>query len=118
MENDVKTALDEGKEVSTKTEMIYHDDSERPDKIIVTVTVDGKDTVYEFDNNMDGSLRDDVPENGKEIVQDKLEKTGGEISSIKKECDENGNLVETTVYITYQGEDGANYRTSVIIENN
>lgn len=117
MENDVKTALDEGKEVKTKTEMTYSGDSERPDKITVTVTVDGKDTVYEFDNNMDGSLRDEVPENGKEIVQDRLDDTNGEISSIKEEYDEDGNLVETTVYITYKDEDGNSYRTSVVIEN-
>lgn len=117
MENDIKSALDEGKDVTTKTEMTYNDDSERPDKITVTVTVDGKDTIYKFDNNLDGSLRNEVPENGKEIVQDRLDKTGGEISSIKEEYDENGNLVETTVYITYQDENGINYRTSVIIEN-
>lgn len=117
MENDIKTALDDGKEVTTKTEIIYSGDSERPDKIIVTVTVDGKDTVYTFDNNLDGSLRDEVPENGKEVVQDRLDETGGEVSSIKEEYDENGNLVETTVCITYKGEDGKNKRINVVIEN-
>lgn len=117
MENDIKSALDEGKEVTTKTEMTYSGDSARPDKITVTVTNDGKDTVYKFDNNLDGSLRDEVPENGKETVQDRLDETDGEISSIKKEYDETGNPVETTVYITYKDETGTNYRTSVIIEN-
>lgn len=116
MENDIKEALDEGKDVTTKTEISYSGDSERPDKITVTVTVEGKDTVYKFDNNLDGSLRDDVPENGKETVQERLNETGGEISSVKEEYDEHGNLVETTVYITYKGEDGTNYRTSVVIE--
>lgn len=117
MENDIKAALDEGKEVTTKTEMTYSGDSERPDKITVIVTADSKNTVYKFDNNLEGSLRGEVPENGKEIVQDRLDETGGEISSIKEEYDENGNLVETTVYITYKGEDGTNYRTNVVIEN-
>lgn len=117
MENDIKSALDEGKEVTTKTEMTYSGDSARPDKITTTVTNDGKDTVYKFDNNLDGSLRDEVPENGKETVQDRLDETDGEISSIKEEYDETGNLVETTVYITYKDETGTNYRTSVIIEN-
>lgn len=117
MENDIKAVLDEGNDVTTKTEITYSGDSERPDKITVTVTADGKDTVYKFDNNLDGSLRNEVPENGEKTVQDKLNETGGEISSIKEEYDENGNLVETTVYITYKGEDGFNYRTSVIIEN-
>ena len=117
MENDVKTELDAGKNVTMKTDITYSGDSERPDKITVTVTSDGKDTVYKFDNNVDGSLRKEVPENGKEVVQDRLKDTGGEISSIKEEYDENGNLVETTVYITYKDEDGNNYRTSVVIEN-
>lgn len=117
MENNIKSALDEGKEVTTKTEMTYSGDSERPDKITVIVTNDGKDTVYKFDNNLDGSLRDGVPENGKETVQDRLDETDGEISSIKEEYDETGNLVETTVYITYKDKTGINYRTSVIIEN-
>lgn len=117
MESDIKTQLGECGDVTTKTEITYSGDSERPDKITVTVTADGKDTVYKFDNNMDGSLRDEIPENGKDVVQDKLDRTGGEISSIKEEYDENGNLEETTGYITYKGEDGANCRTSVIIEN-
>lgn len=116
MENNIKVALDEGKDVITKTEMFYSGDSKRPDKIIVTIMEDGKNLVYKFDNNLDGSLRDEVPENGKETVQDRLVETGGEISSIKEEYDEDIKLLETTVYITYKSEDGANYRTSVVIE--
>ena len=116
MENDVKVALGEGKEVTTKTELAYTGDSKRPDRITVTVTADGVDTVYKFDNNMDGSLRDEIPKNGRDVVQDKFDATGGELSSIKEEYDGNGNLVETTGNITYN-KDGANYRTSVIIEN-
>lgn len=114
MENDIKTALDDGKDVTTKTEVTYNEDSERPDTITVTVTADGKDTVYKFDNNLDGALRDEVPENGKELVQDKLNETGGEVSSIKEEYDKDGNLVKTTVCITYT-HDGATYRETVKI---
>lgn len=116
MENSIKAALDEGKNVTTKTEMTYSGDSERPDKLTVTVTIDGTDTVYKFDNNLDGSLRDEVPEDKKEVVQSRLDETGGEISSIKEEYDKDGNLVEITVYITYAGADGTNYRTSTKIE--
>lgn len=117
MENDIKAVLNEGKEVTAKAEMTYSGDSERPDKITVTVTADGKDTVYKFDNNLDGTLRKEVPENGREIVQDRLNETGGEISSVKEEYDTDGSLGETTVYITYNGEDETNYRTGVVIEN-
>ena len=115
MENDVKAALDEGKEVTTKTDISYDGDSERPDKITVTVTIDGKDTVYKFDNNMDGSLMDEVPENGREAVQRRLDKDGGTVSSIKEEYDENGNLVKTTVTITTKDEDGNNIRFRIPI---
>lgn len=118
MENDVKNSLDEGKDVTTKTEITYDGDSERPDKITVTVTADGKDTVYKFDNNIDGSMKDEVPENGKEAVQAELDDTGGNVSSIKEEYDEDGNLTKTTVNITYTDEDGSTRRTKVVIENN
>ena len=73
--------------------------------------------VLVFDNNLDGSLIDEVPEDGKEAVQDELDETGGVVSSIKKEYDENGNLISTTVTITYTGEDGANHRTEVVIDH-
>ncbi|MEG1618172.1 MAG: DNA/RNA non-specific endonuclease [Eubacterium sp.] len=117
MENDVKTALDEGKDVTTKTDITYEGDSDRPDKITVTVSADGKDTVYKFDNNLDDLLVDEVPENEKEAVQLELDDTGGTISSIKEEYDENGNLVKTTVNVTYADEDGSTRRTKVVIEN-
>lgn len=117
MENDIKSTLDEGKDVTTKTEITYNDVSQRPDKIIVTVIADEKGTIYKFDNNLDNSLKNETPENEKEIIQDRLNETNGTISSIKEEYDKENNLVETTVYITYKNEDGTNYRTSVIIEN-
>lgn len=118
MENDIKTALDEGKEVTTKTEMTYSGDSERPDKITVTVTVDGKDTVYEYDNNLDGSLDSEVCEkspSGKAILD---EHPDAHVSSVKREYDENGNLVKTTAYITWTDEDGNNRRSPVTVPNN
>lgn len=118
MENDVKSALDEGKEVTTETEISYTEDSGRPDKIEVTVTADGKETIYTFDNNLDGSLLKEVPENGMQDVQEEIKDTGGKISSIKEELDEDGNLTETTVNITYTDEDGNNHRTKVVISNN
>jgi hypothetical protein len=122
MENEIKRNLDEGKEVKTKTEVIYSDDSERPDKIIVTVTVDGKDTVYTFDNNSDGSLMDNLKETCNESDIDRVERTldetGGEITSTKEEYDADGNLEKTTVTITYKDENGNNQRETVVINHN
>ena len=116
MENDIKAALDEGKDVSVTTDISYAGDSKRPDTITVTVTADGVKTVYKFDNNLDGGLKDEVPENGKDAVQEELNDTNGEISSIKEEYNENGELTETTVNITYTDENGTNHRTKVYID--
>lgn len=116
MENDVKTALDEGKDVTTKTEMTYSGESERPDNIIVTVTVDGKDTVYEFDNNIDGSLDNEVSENSPLAKAFMDKHPDAHVSSVKREYDESGYLVKTTAYITYT-DDGSNLRKPVIIPN-
>lgn len=117
MENDVKAALDEGREVTTKTEMTYSGDSERPDKITVAVTVDGIDTVYEYDNNLDGSLDDEVSEKSPSAKAILDEHPDAHVSSVKREYDENGNLVKTTAYITWTDEDGNNRRSSIIVPN-
>ena len=116
MENDIKDALDEGKDVTVTTDISYSGDSKRPDTITVTVTADGVKTVYKFDNNLDGSLMDEVPENGKDAVREELNDTNGQISSIKEEYDENGELIGTTVNITYTDENGINHRTKVHID--
>lgn len=116
MENDIKAALDEGKDVTVTTDISYPGESKRPDTITVTVTADGVKTVYKFDNNLDGGLRDEVPENGKDTVQEELNDTNGEISSIKEEYNENGELTETTVNIIYTDENGTNHRTKVYID--
>lgn len=116
MENDIKTFLDEGKEVIVTTDIDYSGDSQRPDIITVNVAADRLKTVYKFDNNLDGSLKDDVPENGKDAVQEELNDTNGEISSIKKEYDKNDKLTGTIVNITYTDKNDINHRTKVFID--
>lgn len=116
MENDIKATLDEGKDVTVTIDISYSGDSKRPDTITATVTADEVKTVYKFDNNLDGGLKDEVPENGKDAVQEELNDTNGEISSIKEEYNENGELTETTVNITYTDENGTNHRTKVYID--
>lgn len=121
MENEIKKAVVDGKDVTAKTEFTYSGESKRPDKITVTVTVDGKDTVYTFDNNLNGSLMEKVvdtcSETDVENVQSVLDETGGEISSVKEELDSDGNLVKTTITITYSGEDGKTYRRTDYIDH-
>ena len=121
MENEIKQMSDEGKDVKSNGEMTYNGDSKRPDNIITTVTTDGKDTVYTFDNNLDGSLMDKLKETCNESdigrVERTLDKTGGEISSTKEEYNADGNLEKTTVTITSTDENGDNYRDKVIINH-
>ena len=117
MENDIKAALGEGKDVTTKTKMAYSGDSERPDRITVTVTVDGKETVYEYDNNLDGLLDKEV--SGKSPTAKELldEHPDAHVSSVKREYDENEALLKTTAYITWTDEDGNNIRKPIIVPN-
>lgn len=113
MENDIKSALDEGKDVVLKGKMDYPGDSQRPDRITSTVTTDGLATVYKFDNNLDGSLWSEIPESEKAMVQNKLDKTGGRISSIREEYNSEGGLEGVSVHITYTNENGKTSRISV-----
>ena len=116
MENDIKTALSEGKDITAITDIHYSDDSRRPDTITVTTAADGINTVYKFDNNLDGRLKDEIPKNGKDAVQEELKDTNGVISSLKEEYNENGELTQTIVNITYTDQNGMNYRTKVYID--
>lgn len=121
MENDMKKALSEGSAVSMETNITYSGDSKRPDKIVSTVKMDGKETAYTFDNNLDGSLMDDLEKNCSESdiknVKEVLDDTNGQISSIKETHADDGNLEQTSVSMTYVGEDGKNYRTIIVINH-
>ena len=121
MEKEIISTLKADKRVKFHAEISYSDGSKRPDKIIIKTTIDGKDTVYKFDNNIDGSLRDSLKETCNESdiarVDRTCEKTGGEISSIKEEYDANGNLEKTTVTITSVNENGDNQRDKVTINH-
>jgi len=121
MENYIKKALDEGKNVSVKTEIEYSGDSVRPDKVTTTVVVDGKESVFTFDNNMDGALLDKVKETGSKsdvaVVESVLNDTGGTVSSIKEEFSSEGRLDTATVSVTYEGADGKSYRQQIVIDN-
>lgn len=86
------------------------------DFITATTTADGVKTVYKFDNNMDGGLSNEIPENGKKEVEEEISDTNGTISSIKEEYDAEGNLTETIINITYTDENGMNHRTKVYVD--
>lgn len=115
VENEIAKALEEGKDVHVHMDVEYTGDLQRPSKITERYTVDGKETVAEFDNN-EGSV------NLLSSVEDKLEKEdyndlrqeiqdanddGGNISvvSVKTEYDEDGNAVKVAVTIRDENSD-------------
>ncbi len=116
MENNIKNDLDEGKKVSTKTEISYTGESRRPDKIKVTVLSDGKETVYEFDNNIDGKFDNEVTEQSLSAKDFINTHPDAHVSSIKRDYDENGEPEKITAYITYTDYDKT-YRKPFIITN-
>lgn len=117
MENDIKASLDDGKDVSMSTDILYYsEESKRPDIITTTITADGVKAIYKFDNNLDGGLNSEVPASGKSIVNEEMKDTKGTISSIKEIYNESNSLSETNVSITYTDENGVNHRTKVYID--
>lgn len=120
MENDIKRTLEEGNDVSTHTEIFYSGDSRRPDIIKVTVTGEGKETIYTYDNNINGTLRARVREVGEtdttEVLQSVLDETGGEISSVKEEYGKDGSLTKAIVNITSTDAYGKPQRTKFVID--
>lgn len=118
MENNVKSSLNDKKDVTETWKFYYSGDSERPDRFDVSVNIDGKKIVYKFDNNIEGSLMNEVPEFGKKDVQNSLDTFGGNISSIKEEYNSNGEIEKTTVTVTYTDENGKNQRDYVTIGGN
>lgn len=107
MENDVNKAVADGKEVHMTVTVEYDGNSQRPSKFTVTYTIDGKDTVVEYDNDegstdLIDSLEDKIDNNSyndlKQEIQDANE-DGANISivSVKTEYDEDGNVTKVTV---------------------
>lgn len=116
MEGTIIDALGEGKTVKIDGKIYYDGESQRPDKISVDVEIDGKKTVYTFNNERDTSLLDDDNNIGKEeknnITEMAEEKDGGYISSKIEEYGIDGKL-EKTVYTV---RDSENNRIEIPIE--
>ena len=83
----------------------------------VTVTVNGKETVYEFDNNLDGLLDKEVSEKSPTAKELLDEHPDAHVSSVKREYDENATLLNTMAYISWTDEDGNNKRKPIIVPN-
>lgn len=107
MENEIAKALLEGKKVSLHIDIEYDGDSQRPSKIRVEYTIDGKKTVVEFDNKENSTDLSETLENKigdedynalKEEIEDrKADGIETSLTSVKTEYDENGKPVKITV---------------------
>lgn len=109
MENVIGKALEDGKEVHVHVDVEYEGDSQRPSKITVTYTIDGKETVVVFDNdegstdlldNLDDKINESDLQDLKDEIQDAND-DGANMSvvSVKTEYDEDGNVTKVTVTI-------------------
>lgn len=109
MENEIGKALEDGKDVHVHVDVEYEGDSQRPSKITVTYTIDGKETVAVFDND-EGStdllddLDDKISESDLQDLKDEIQdanEDGANMSvvSVKTEYDEDGNITKVTVTI-------------------
>lgn len=118
MENEINQALDKGKDVSIHADIKYDGDSKRPSIITVVYTIDGKETVAEYDNN-EGSteLLDSVEDKVDREQYDDLEQEiadanadGGNISviAVKTEYDVSGDVTKVTVTIRDENSGGPN----------
>lgn len=107
MENEIRKASEENKEVSMHVELKYKGESERPSEIKVEYTIDGEKKEIVFDNeensielldSLEGKLNQEDYNNLKEELQD-MKEDGKEVSitSVKTEFDENGQAVKMTV---------------------
>ena len=119
MENEIKKALEQGKDVRVHVDIEYEADSERPLKIRVTYTIDGETTVIEYDNEVGSTdLMDSVEKQVDEDLYNDLKdeirdaKEDGEnvsVIAVKVEYDEDGNVKEVVVVVRYEGENGTGY---------
>lgn len=109
MENEIAKALEDGKDVYIHVDVEYEGDSQRPSKITVKYTIDGKETNIQFDNDegstdladsLEGKIEDDDLNDLKQEIQD-AEEDGANISvvSVKTEYDAEGNILKVTVTI-------------------
>ena len=115
MENEIAKALDEGKEVHVHVDVEYEGDSQRPSKITVTYTIDGKETVVQFDNDEGStdlldSLKDKLDEDQyndlkKEIQEANEDGAKMTVVSVKTEYDEAGNVTRVIVTIRDENSD-------------
>lgn len=120
MENEIATALQEGKKVTVHIDIEYDGDSGRPSKIRAVYTIDGKKTVVEFDNkekstelldSLNEKISDEDYNSIKEELEDmKADGIEGSVTSVKVEYDEDGNPTKVRVGILDEATGKKSYK--------
>jgi len=115
MEKELIEATKEGKDVQVHVDVKYDGDSQRPSKIIVTYTIDGKETVMEYDNvegstDLLDSIADKVDEEQYQDLKDEIDDANADganisIIAVKTEYDEDGNVTKVTVVMRDENDD-------------
>ena len=109
MENEISKEVKDGKEVQINVKVDYKEESKRPSKITVTYTIDGKETVVQFDNDEGStdlldSVEDKIDEDEYKDLKQEIDDANGDganisIVSVKTKYDEDGNVIKVTVTI-------------------
>lgn len=107
MENEIGRAVEDNKKVPIHTDIDYRGDSERPSRITVTYSIDGKERIAQFDNDegstslLSGLEKTLTPADFQDLGQEVLDaKEDGHIISVvsvKEIFDEGGNTEKVIV---------------------
>lgn len=111
MENEISRALDNDKEVNIKVDVGYQGESQRPSKIIVSYSIDGKERVVQFDND-EGSTK------LLDGLQNKIEKTDyNDLSQEILDAQEDGVTISIVSVKTIYDENGKAERIIVTMRD-
>lgn len=128
MEKEINEALQKGKDVHIHVDIKYDDDSKRPSKIIVTYTIDRKETVMEYDNesgstDLLNSIEDKIEDKSyhdlkQEIIDANADGANISIIAVKTEYDEDGNVTKVTVVMRDENSGGPNEKRVLLAKEN
>ncbi len=100
MENEIRKAIEQGKEADLQGELIYDDGTERPSQLNISVVIDGVKKTFIFDNN-EGSTA--ILDSLKDILNDEM------INDIQQELQdiaENSEMCSLLAAVSKYDEDG------------
>lgn len=120
MENEISKALQEGKQVTVHTDLVYNGNSKRPSEICAEYTIDGQKTIVEFDNDEKSTdllegLCEKIEEDDYDRLKSEIDDMAADgiavsVTSIKTEYDVSGSPTKVTVGVLDESTGVKNYR--------